>query len=193
MVEAGLLFVQHYSSFGTSSNMKALFSLVIVLLFAVPVVAFAHSEGEAQLLGEYRIEFSLVPEQPTVGVQQSFLLGIENPDDFSSVGDVPVWFRITGSAGVLFTTDHVVSSETEFITASFLPLQHGEYTVDVKTSQAIDTEDMVSFSFTVTGEDEIVQTIDVKENSTMSIVTIILLVIAIGLFLFVTVRTRHIN
>lgn len=197
--------------------MKKIFHIISLsfFLFLFPVLATGHVEGEGVVVGEYKIEFGQVPDNATVGVQQSLLIGVEDAEGFSPIGDIPLWIRISSPDGIIFSSNNFISNTEKLVTVSFLPQTAGEYTVDVELQLQEGGEDAysASFDFTVApsdasnnvaavGSSNNVAAVTnsssksdevVEQSNNLQIATIVLLIIAIVLFIVIIMRTRSVR
>lgn len=122
-------------------------TILSLLFLALPVFAHAHAEGEKIQLKDHYLEYAFIPEEAKLNVQQSVQITIEQSKTFEPVVGMPLWIRLSSPSGkVLFTSNNFVTNNIGPVTASFLPTEAGEYTVDVKL---LDTDEQGSFTLSV--------------------------------------------
>ncbi|HLC76694.1 MAG TPA: hypothetical protein VJH04_00665 [archaeon] len=110
---------------------------LIVSLLLISSVAFAHLEGEAKIIGDYRIELATLPEMLETGKNSDIVIIIENATTGERMGRVGLWARLSLDDIAIISSPNLVTDSSGIAILNYNFNKPGNYKLDVSLSDAV--------------------------------------------------------
>lgn len=126
--------------------MKKCLLLILAVVLAAP--AYAHLEGQGKTIGDYKIEFSSLPEDLMAGENSDIVLAVENVTTGERMPGVNLWVRISLNSTAYLSSSNFVTDRFGVATVNYIFSDPGVYTLDVIPRPG---NEKASFSMQVSG------------------------------------------